>query len=215
MSYDMHFSANQLGGLKKVCVTREYALSGLWVKRESTVHIMHFWCSFWLTSWLVRCSYVYIESIWQSDQSIKPDMSELTLGCVLSGPFPLFALFPSHCLVFFQHNQCWHPGCLVSLHSFRSFIRVFIFWAIVTIVVEDLDVSLTQGSFVTRDYQGLGVRVSEGRVRVGICVPLKTPILFKGRGFFQGSAKGLHIRIFLLKTSITKPYAFVQVFYHY
>ena len=51
MSYDMHFSANQLGGLKKVCVTREYALSGLWVKRESTVadlfksviHLLHFW----------------------------------------------------------------------------------------------------------------------------------------------------------------------------
>ena len=37
MSYGVHFSANQLGGLKKVCVTREYALSRLWVMRESTV----------------------------------------------------------------------------------------------------------------------------------------------------------------------------------
>ena len=35
----MHFSANQLGGLKKVCVTREYALSRLWVMRESTVFV--------------------------------------------------------------------------------------------------------------------------------------------------------------------------------
>jgi hypothetical protein len=37
MSYGVHFSANRLGGLKKVCVTGEYALSRLWVMRESTV----------------------------------------------------------------------------------------------------------------------------------------------------------------------------------
>ena len=30
---------------------------------------------------------------------------------------------------------------------------------------------------VIRDYQGLGVRVSEGRVSVGICVPLKNLVL--------------------------------------
>ena len=37
MGYGMHFSANQLGGPKKVCVIREYALSELCVMRESTV----------------------------------------------------------------------------------------------------------------------------------------------------------------------------------
>ena len=37
MAYGMHFPANQLGGPKKVWSIREYGLSGLWVKRESTV----------------------------------------------------------------------------------------------------------------------------------------------------------------------------------
>ena len=38
MGYGIHFSANQLGGPKKVCVIREYGLSELCVMRESTVH---------------------------------------------------------------------------------------------------------------------------------------------------------------------------------
>ena len=37
MGYGMDFSVNQLGGPKKVCVIREYALSELCVMRESTV----------------------------------------------------------------------------------------------------------------------------------------------------------------------------------
>ena len=37
MGYSIHFSANQLGGPKKVCVIREYGLSELCVMRESTV----------------------------------------------------------------------------------------------------------------------------------------------------------------------------------
>ena len=39
MGYGMHFSANQLGGPKKICVIREYGLSELCVMRESTVYI--------------------------------------------------------------------------------------------------------------------------------------------------------------------------------
>ena len=37
MGYGVHFSMNQLGGPKKVCVIREYGLSELCVMRESTV----------------------------------------------------------------------------------------------------------------------------------------------------------------------------------
>jgi len=37
MGYGMHFPVNRLGGPKKVCVMREYGLSGLCVMRESTV----------------------------------------------------------------------------------------------------------------------------------------------------------------------------------
>jgi hypothetical protein len=37
MGYGMHFSANRLGGPKKVWGIREYGLSELWVMRESTV----------------------------------------------------------------------------------------------------------------------------------------------------------------------------------
>ena len=38
MGYGIHFSANQLGGPKKVWGIREYRLLELWVKRELTVH---------------------------------------------------------------------------------------------------------------------------------------------------------------------------------
>jgi len=37
MGYDMHFPANQLGGPKKVWTIREYGLSQVWVKAETTV----------------------------------------------------------------------------------------------------------------------------------------------------------------------------------
>ena len=37
MGYGIHFSANQLGGPKKVWGIREYGLLVLWVKRELTV----------------------------------------------------------------------------------------------------------------------------------------------------------------------------------
>ena len=37
MGYGTHFSANQLGGPKKVWGIREYGLLELWVKRELTV----------------------------------------------------------------------------------------------------------------------------------------------------------------------------------
>ena len=37
MGYGMHFSANQLGGPKKIWGIREYGLSELWVMRELTV----------------------------------------------------------------------------------------------------------------------------------------------------------------------------------
>ena len=37
MGYGIHFSANQLGGPKKVWGIREYRLLELWVKRELTV----------------------------------------------------------------------------------------------------------------------------------------------------------------------------------
>jgi hypothetical protein len=37
MGYDIHFSANQLGGPKKVWTIREYGLSQVWVKAEATV----------------------------------------------------------------------------------------------------------------------------------------------------------------------------------
>ena len=37
MGYGIHFSANQLGGPKKVWGIREYKLLELWVKRELTV----------------------------------------------------------------------------------------------------------------------------------------------------------------------------------
>ena len=40
MGYGMHFSANQLGGPKKICVIREYGLSELCVMRESTVSVI-------------------------------------------------------------------------------------------------------------------------------------------------------------------------------
>ena len=38
MGYGIHFSANKLGGPKKVWGIREYGLLELWVKRELTVH---------------------------------------------------------------------------------------------------------------------------------------------------------------------------------
>ena len=38
MGYGTHFSANQLGGLKKVWGIREYGLLELWIKRELTVY---------------------------------------------------------------------------------------------------------------------------------------------------------------------------------
>ena len=41
MGYDIHFSANQLGGPKKVWGIREYGLLELWVKRELTVCTIH------------------------------------------------------------------------------------------------------------------------------------------------------------------------------
>jgi GMP synthase-like glutamine amidotransferase len=37
MGYGMHFPANQLGGPKKVWTIREYGLSQVWVKAETTV----------------------------------------------------------------------------------------------------------------------------------------------------------------------------------
>jgi hypothetical protein len=37
MGYDMHFPANQLGGPKKVWTIREYGLSQVRVKAETTV----------------------------------------------------------------------------------------------------------------------------------------------------------------------------------
>ena len=41
MGYDMHFPANQLGGPKKVWTIREYGLSQVWVKTETTVSYSH------------------------------------------------------------------------------------------------------------------------------------------------------------------------------
>ena len=38
MGYDMHFSANQLGGPKKVWTIGEYRLSQVWVMTEATVY---------------------------------------------------------------------------------------------------------------------------------------------------------------------------------
>ena len=54
MGYGIHFSANQLGGPKKVWGIREYGLLELWVKRELTVYMLlffkkstqHTWCKF-------------------------------------------------------------------------------------------------------------------------------------------------------------------------
>ena len=41
MGYDIHFSANQLGGPKKVWGIREYGLLELWVKKELTVYVTY------------------------------------------------------------------------------------------------------------------------------------------------------------------------------
>ena len=39
MGYEPNFPANQLGGQKFLWVIVEYGLSGIWVRRESTVVI--------------------------------------------------------------------------------------------------------------------------------------------------------------------------------
>ena len=45
MGYGLDFSANQLGGPKKLWGIREYGLPRLWVKRESTVSSISLHCS--------------------------------------------------------------------------------------------------------------------------------------------------------------------------
>ena len=39
MGYEPNFPANQLGGQKILWVIVEYGLSGIWVRRESTVEV--------------------------------------------------------------------------------------------------------------------------------------------------------------------------------
>ena len=43
MGYGMKFPANQLGGSKKIWDLRVYGLSGVWVKRVSTVPMIDIW----------------------------------------------------------------------------------------------------------------------------------------------------------------------------